>query len=121
MAKVLVVDDDAEIRDGVRQLLENRGHSVVEAADGEAGIRQLADPEIDVVLIDLLMPTKEGLETIREIRSAHPNKKIVAMSGYGSKDLYLPTAVRFGAEVFLTKPFTPGELLAAMARLLSEP
>lgn len=114
MANVLVVDDDPEIRDAVRQLLENRGHSVVEAGNGEAGLRQLANSQIDVVLIDILMPNKEGLETIREIRSIQPDKRIVAMSGYGSKDLYLPTAIRFGADVFLTKPFQPAELLAAI-------
>ena len=121
MANLLVIDDEADIRDGLRDLLVSRGHSVIEAGDGAEGLMQLAGNDIDLVLVDIIMPSKEGIETIKEIRRMSPEVRIVAMSGHPSKDFYLDLASRLGANAVLCKPFQPAELSKTMLRALGEP
>lgn len=119
MAHVLVVDDDADIREGVHELLTACGHSVTEAANGAIGLRELASNTVDLVLMDILMPQKEGIETIQEIRRAQPNKKIVAMSGCAARHTYLEFARSLGADAVLTKPFQPSKLLETIGSVLA--
>ena len=119
MARVLVVDDDPDIREGVHHMLAACGHSVIEAENGAVGLERLATNGIDLVLMDLLMPHKEGIETIQEIRRLQPDKKIVAMSGCDAKHTYLGFAKWLGADAVLIKPFQPNELIEAIARVLA--
>jgi CheY-like chemotaxis protein len=119
MARVLVVDDDADIREGVHDVLAGCGHSVLEAANGAFALRQLASHSVDLVLMDILMPDKEGIETIQEIRRTQPDKKILAMSGCVARHDYLDFARYLGADAVLTKPFQPAELLEAIGSVLT--
>jgi DNA-binding response OmpR family regulator len=114
--KILVVDDDPTIRDVTRALLENNGYDVRTAADGEAAISQLKVEPCEVVLLDILMPRKEGLETILELKKSFPQVKIFAMSASGSSKGhdFLTIAARFGATGILQKPFSPKELFALL-------
>jgi CheY-like chemotaxis protein len=122
MTHVLLVDDDADIRHIVRRQLERLGCRVTEAGDGgAAGACQRADPA-DVLLTDLVMPGKEGLETIQDFRQRYPDMRIVAMSGggMGGASTYLTVAKAFGAVSLLPKPFTMDELASAVG-IIREP
>ena len=120
MARVLIIDDEELVRLTIRQMLEDAGHTVAEAENGNAGIRKLADFEADLIITDLLMPNKEGLETITEIRSSHPELKIIAMSGGGrfKGRHYLDFAKKLGAHEILPKPFSSQVLQGVIGNAL---
>lgn len=120
MALVLVIDDNAGLRAVVRLALESVGHAVVEASDGREGLLRLDSDSPDVMVTDILMPTKEGLETIREAREACPSLAIIAMSGGGGLEALdvLRIALEFGADKILEKPFRSAELRDAVAGVL---
>lgn len=120
MARILVMDDDATLRGAVRVVLEAAGYEVLEAADGAAGLRLQREQGADLVLVDIFMPERDGLEVVRGLRAEIPRPKIVAMSGGGwTKDLdVLSAAAAFGASRTLRKPFAPHELLAVVSELL---
>jgi len=121
MARILVVDDDHALRSAVRVVLEAAGYTVAEAADGEAGLRSYHEQGADLVLVDVFMPERDGLEMILALRAAIPQPKIVAMSGGGriGLDDVLTAAAAFGAARTLRKPFEPSDLLAAIRELLT--
>lgn len=116
MARILLVDGEELVRMTVRQMLENNGHEVTEAADGNKALAALRRAPVDLVITDILMPNKEGLETIAELRQLYPAVKIIAMSGGGrmGNTKFLLLAERLGAEVILTKPFKSKELIDAI-------
>jgi CheY-like chemotaxis protein len=116
MARILVVDDDSAIRDVARVLLERAGHTVYTAGDGEAAMSSLASRPVDVVLIDIMMPRKEGLETIIELKQQHPEIIVFAMSASGANrgHDFLQTAAKFGADGIIRKPFSADQLLALL-------
>ena len=116
MARILLVDDDEILREMLKISLERLGHTVVQAADGDEALRQCRAQAPDVVLTDLIMPGKEGLETIMELRKLLPKVPIIAMSGGGvnSPGGYLELAGRFGAVRVLSKPFGQPELAEAI-------
>jgi CheY-like chemotaxis protein len=120
MTEILVIDDDSQIRMLLRRILENEGYIVYEAADGKRGIDLLHIHNIELVITDIIMPEKEGLETILDIRHEFPNMKIIAISGGGKTGLpdFLPAAKKFGAHRTLPKPFGKSELLDAVNGVL---
>lgn len=122
MAKVLVIEDEEQVRDMIRQTLERAGHEVFEAGDGEAGIEIFDHQKIDLVVTDILMPKKGGLVTILELRQKSPNLKIIAMSGGGrsGKLNFLSTAKTFPGVVTFRKPFRKTEFLTAVEELLGQ-
>jgi CheY-like chemotaxis protein len=114
--RILVIDDDDQIRELIREVLERVGHTVFEADNGDSGIKMVGAETVDVVVTDIIMPDKDGLETITELRKSHPEIKIIAISGGGrrvNRD-YLPTAQAFGADRVLYKPFRPQEVVQAV-------
>jgi CheY-like chemotaxis protein len=121
MALILVIDDVATMRDLVRRMLERAEHSVIEAEDGEVGIAVVEMQGPALVITDLIMPKKEGIETIQQIRRSHPNTKIIAMSGHVQSDgaSYLDAARKLGADAILAKPFVGAALLDVVDRLLN--
>lgn len=118
--KVLIIDDDAKIRRVLDLRLKKAGYQVFVAANGEAGLNLFRAEQPDIIITDILMPGKEGLETIMELRRDSPEVKIIAMSGGGrvGADKYLDLAKKFGAEHTFTKPFTGKEVLLAVRKLL---
>ena len=114
---ILLVDDEASVRGLLRKILESAGFNVVEAANGHEAIARVRQNPIDLILTDLVMPEKEGLEVIRELRRSHRNLRIVAMSGaLGGR--YLKSAAMLGAQATIRKPVAPDELLRTLGRIL---
>ena len=118
MVRVLVIDDNQDVRDLIQFILESAGYSVELAADGEAGMRSQHARPADVVITDLFMPNQDGLETIARLRQEYPRVRVVAMSGGGGSVIkggrYLSTAREVGAHVLLLKPFDLDQLLRAV-------
>ena len=121
MARILLVDDNAPLRAAMALGLARGGHSIQTAEDGAAGLRALAAEVFDVVVTDLLMPERDGLELIKEAHALQPQLRIIAISGGGRlrPDAYLPTAKLFGARRVLMKPFELDELMHAIADVLA--
>ena len=123
MAIVLVVDDDPTVRAIATELLREERHAIVEAADGDEALRVLEATRAELVVLDMLMPNRDGLETIMEIRRRHPGVRILAISSGGSigaGDL-LRMARLFGADETLAKPLSFSAFAATVNRLLETP
>jgi len=120
---ILIVDDEPGIRELLSLILEAAGHSVVAAEDGIEAPKLMASRNIDVVITDLLMPERDGLEFITEIRAKYPKAKIIAMSGGGhiARDSYLRIARNFGAHFLLEKPFSQAGVLGAIEKVQKMP
>jgi len=120
MATVLVIDDDQQIRRMVVRVLARDNHEVIEAGDGQEGLRLFNARRPALVITDILMPEKEGIETIREIRAVAPRVPILAMSGGGTSKtmVFLDSAKALGADAALSKPFRADELIDAVNKLL---
>jgi CheY-like chemotaxis protein len=124
MARILVIEDDTMLRSMLQQMLVQNGHDVLVAADGmEATRLYQKHSDIDLIVTDVLMPEKDGLEVIMEIRNRLPQVKIIAISGGGriSHTDYLIAARRLGAHTTLSKPFARQELMDAVNTLLTPP
>ncbi|MEX2530680.1 MAG: response regulator [Gemmatimonadota bacterium] len=121
MARILVIDDDPALRRTVRKILERGGHEVEEAENGLTGLRVVEKGPPDLVVTDLVMPEKEGIETILELQERFPEVGVLAVSGAGGVDPTGPLmdAQLFGAHATLSKPFEIQELLDAVERVLS--
>jgi CheY-like chemotaxis protein len=122
MTHILVIDDELSIRTLIRQVLEDEGYHISEADDGEQGLIMLRNTPVDLIVTDIFMPNKEGIETIRTMRQQFPHIKILAISGGGTRMMSdtLPAARQFGAHHTLAKPFTPEELLDAVTTMLND-
>ena len=119
--RVLIIDDSKVVRRSVEHSLAGAGYSVVAAADGSEGVRLWQETQPELVITDIMMPERDGIETMMEIRRHCPQAKIVAMTGFrhsGSVD-FPEMLRRLGADDVLTKPFAPDVLLAAVDRLLA--
>jgi len=122
MALIMIVDDDQQILRLLTEIIAKEGHQVVSAVDGEQAFEEFQNQPIDLVITDLLMPNKEGLELIQELRGIKPELKIIAYSGGGQMqpDNYLDFAKGMGADRVFSKPIPIKELTAAVAELLAE-
>ena len=122
MSRVLVIDDEPYILLMLKKLFEKEGFEVDIAINGDEGIRMFAKYPADVIITDIVMPEKEGLETIREFKQTNPDLKIIAISGGGRIDSkeYLDSARLFGASKIFRKPFKQREMVNAVHELLSE-
>lgn len=121
MAAIIVIDDDAAVCRFVRAVLERAGHDVVEAHDGEEGVRLFRSAPAELVITDLYMPGQDGIETIQQLRAEFPGVRILAMSGGASAgvDGPLEDARLLGADAALAKPFDIAQLSATVDALLS--
>ncbi len=120
MARIMIIDDEEQIRLYLRRILEKDGHEVVDAPDGAVGTKLYREKSADVVILDILMPEKEGLETIIELKRDYPDTKIIAISGggRGGKLDFLEVAKKLGALRTLNKPFTRKEIINTVQELL---
>ena len=122
MARIIVIDDEEEIRSLFKEILELSGHEVVECSNGREGLDHCRKSPADLIVTDLFMPEKDGLETIREFKKEFPETKIIAISG-GSAAMkydYLPGAKRFGAHRTYPKPVDLQELSEGVQELLDQ-
>ncbi|MEI8246185.1 MAG: response regulator [Lentisphaerota bacterium] len=115
--KILVIEDDEDVLKFVCKILIAAGYDVAAASDGGLGLEQIKNnPDIAMVITDIIMPEKEGIETIREIKQTWPQIKIIAMSGGGiiHPKFYLRDAGAFGADAVIKKPLTISELIGTV-------
>lgn len=119
MSRVLIIDDDAQMRRLLHQALSRRGHIVDEAVDGLHALHRFAEKPSDLVITDIIMPEREGIETIRELRHKCPELPIIAISGGGREgpQNYLSLALAMGASRSFSKPFRIEEILTAVQEL----
>ena len=118
-AQILVVDDDKTMRDACHQILTRQGFQVEEAASARQGLGLLERRSFDVILLDLVMPDLDGLETLKKIKAVDNDCEVIIITGYGS----IPTAVeamKAGAFHFLSKPFAPDDLRTVLTRALEK-
>lgn len=118
---ILVIDDDTLVCETIATFLEIAGHKVRSAHDGHIGINMIKESEPDLVITDIVMPTKEGMETIIDIVKQHPDMKIIAISGQGMSAgiSYLDMAKRLGAHASIAKPFTRQDLFETIDNVMA--
>ena len=131
MARILVIDDEQYVRTALQEVLEREGFEVAAASDGRKGLALLEDEGADLVITDVIMPGIDGVATLEQIRTSHPEIPVIVISGGGnvapmdyepgaiSTSAYLASAARAGASCTLTKPFNRQELMSAVSELLS--
>lgn len=117
MAKVLVIDDDPTNRDLLYEILSINGHTVILAEDGEIGLKAYLDEPPDLIITDIMMPKKDGISLIKEIRQTSPSQKIIAIAAAGG--MALEKAKDAGADLIIEKPFRLQFLLQQLQILLS--
>ena len=117
MTRILVVDDNPQVRTTARILLEAAGFEVIEVESGEAALEALRSEHVEAVLTDIFMPHTDGIELIHTLHRETPNLPIVAMSG-GGKDV-LSVAHHLGAAVIVEKPLTQRKLVGAIRRAIA--
>ena len=113
---ILLVEDDPQLRLVLSHILAREGYDVTEAEDGDIALRKIAEHPYDLVVMDIIMPNKEGIETILELRKTYPDLKIIAMSGGSRSNAYDPLhiAQNCGANFVLSKPFEPSDIRNAV-------
>ena len=121
--RVLIVDDNADARNTIAMLLEMEGFAVMVAANGREAVELQRRAPVDVVLTDIFMPEKDGIETIQEIRAANPSVQIAVMSGSqkGRLETLRVVARELGVARFLIKPIEPRVLIDTVRELASAP
>lgn len=121
MPRILVIDDEELARFTIREILESAGFEVDEAENGRIGVEKQQATPFDLIITDIIMPEKEGVETIIDLKQEFPNLRIIAISGGGrTRNLdFLKLSERFGASKLLAKPFTEGQLLEAVAEVMN--
>ncbi len=118
MARILVIDNEDIVLELLGDILSMGGHETVVASDGEAGIALYDAERIDLVITDIIMPDKDGLDVIKELRKDHPQVKIIASAASG--DELLSLAMDAGANRSLEKPFALNKVLELVEELLGE-
>ncbi|MDP6778429.1 MAG: response regulator [Candidatus Latescibacteria bacterium] len=118
---ILIIDDERDVRTPMRQMLEGTGYVVEEASDGDEGIEKCRTNPPDLVIVDIFMPNKSGLEVIEELRRGYPDVRIIAISGVDTRDgLDLNTLTRgYGVARAIEKPFLLKDLLEAVVDVLA--
>ena len=122
MARILIIDDEVTVRLAIRKMVEWAGHEAVEAENGAQGVALQRESQADLVISDMIMPDKHGIDAVAEIMRMDPQVPVIAISGgamLGNTD-YLPIARRLGVRRILDKPFGMSQLLAAIRDCLDE-
>ena len=123
MADILLIDDEEIFREVLAAALTQAGHTVRQAGDGFVGLKLFRERPAELVITDIVMPEKEGLDTIRDLHRDFPDARIIAMSGGLAHDskLYLHMAEKFGAAAVLPKPFSLADLHQTVNTVLAAP
>ncbi len=121
--RILLIEDDASVRNLVRRMLERGRHEVTEADNGRSGLERLRAGAFDLVITDIIMPGMDGIETLVALRKDYPTLRVIVMSGGGrTGDMdFLGCAKNLGAAAVLHKPFTLAGLTAAITGAVAAP
>ena len=117
MAKILVVDDAAFMRQKCSQLLVQSGHEVVEAGNGTEAVAKYKETNPDGVLLDITMPDMDGLQALKELKNVDPNARVAMVTAMGQQSMVME-ALKSGALDFVVKPFDADRVKAALQKLL---
>jgi two-component system response regulator (stage 0 sporulation protein F) len=120
MATILVIDDEESIRSLLKEVLERAGHRVLEASDGRGGLTLYQNNTVDLVLMDILMPGTDGLETTLQLTREYLDAKVIAMTGAHGEKNFLDVAKLFGARRVFEKPFDLAQLVQAVNEELAK-
>ncbi|MBE9564767.1 MAG: response regulator [Proteobacteria bacterium] len=132
MGSILIIDDEEDIRDALQMVLESVGHEVKVASNGNEAVELQRGEPADLIITDIIMPGKDGVETIKEIRQEFPGIRIIAISGGGgvqpaeyvpeaiTTTAYLAAAKEAGADMVFTKPFERKDLIQAVDDLFGQ-
>ena len=115
--QVLVVEDDAAIRQGIVDALQFHGYDTLEAADGEEGLRMAVSVDCELILLDLVLPKGDGLEILAQVRATRPTLPVIILTALGAEDDRV-RGLRCGADDYVVKPFSVKELLARVEAVL---
>lgn len=120
MTAILIVDDEQDVRELIQEILENARYQTLTASNGTEALKIYAEEHPDLMITDLLMPEKDGIETIIELKRIDPNAKIIAISGDGMFNpiFLLHIAKKLGAEAAILKPINRDELLSTVRNSL---
>jgi DNA-binding response OmpR family regulator len=116
-ARIVVVEDEPAIRRGVSDALRLSGYDVTEAADGAIGLREAASAGVDLVLLDIMLPKRDGLEVLSELRRSNPTRPVILLTARGSEDDRV-RGLKMGADDYVVKPFSAKELIARVEAIL---
>ena len=116
-ARIVVVEDEPAIRRGVSDALRLTGYEVHEAADGAVGLQAAIQPNVDLILLDLLLPRRDGMEVLAEIRKLFPTRPVIILTARGTEDDRVK-GLKMGADDYVVKPFSARELLARVEAVL---
>ncbi len=114
---ILVIDDEAVIRDGCIKILTKEGWSVDTAENGHEGLEKVRSENFDIILLDLMMPGMSGLDVLSEVKNVSPNIYIIVITGYATIDTAVE-AMKKGAFDYISKPFTPDQLRMVVKKVL---
>jgi DNA-binding response OmpR family regulator len=117
MAKILIVEDEPEMARGLRDNFEFDGHTVSVAVDGEVGLQMAGEPGIDLIILDVMLPKKSGLDLCRELRAARITTPVIMLTARG-QEIDKVLGLELGADDYITKPFSVRELLARVKAVL---
>jgi CheY-like chemotaxis protein len=132
MGSILIIDDEEDIRDALQMVLESAGHDVKVASNGNEAVELQRGEPADLIITDIIMPGKDGVDTIKEIRQEFPGIRIIAISGGGgvlpneyvpdaiTTTAYLAAAKEAGADMVFTKPFERKDLIQAVDELFGQ-
>ncbi len=120
MATILIIDDEESIRNLLREVLEKANHRVLEASDGQEGLTLYQQNKVDLVLMDILMPGTDGLETTLQLTREYLDAKVIAMTGAQGDKNFLDVAKLFGARRVFEKPFDLDKLVQAINEELAK-
>jgi DNA-binding response OmpR family regulator len=116
-ARIVVVEDEPAIRRGVSDALRLSGYEVMEAPDGAAGLREAAAAGVDLVLLDIMLPKRDGLEVLSELRRTNPARPVILLTARGSEEDRV-RGLKMGADDYVVKPFSARELIARVEAIL---
>ena len=119
---ILIIDDDPTMRQTIRTILEEENCHIAEAHDGQHALKFLQSKPVDMIIVDIIMPEKDGIEVIIETTEKYPHIKILSLSGGGliDADAHLHTAQELGADQTLVKPFKNNDLIDKVHLLLDD-
>jgi DNA-binding response OmpR family regulator len=116
-ARIVVIEDETPIRRGVADTLRASNYEVAEAADGVQGLTEAARPGVDLVLLDLLLPRRDGLDVLSDLRRVRPTVPVIILTARGTEDDRV-RGLKMGADDYVVKPFSARELLARVEAVL---
>ncbi|MBI5203305.1 MAG: response regulator [Nitrospirae bacterium] len=119
MKKILIVDDDAELRANLSEILRGAGYYTDEAASGKEAIEKITSKDFDIALLDLMMPKMSGIETLTELKKITPKTKVIMITAFATVENAVD-AIKRGASDYISKPFRIEELLTTIRRVLEE-